>query len=52
MWLSDITTTASGPFSPTGGNVTDTGRLVYFLLNTPPDEWAARRPPGEFSPAM
>ncbi len=34
------TTTGEGPFSPAGDNVSDTGRLVYLLLNTPRDSWA------------
>ena len=28
-----------GPFSPTDDNVTETGKLVYTLLNTPEDDW-------------
>ena len=43
----DGTTTPNGPFSPTGDNVTDTGRLVYSLLNTPRDTWAQPMPQGE-----
>ncbi len=43
----DKTTTPSGPFSPTGDNVTDTGKLVYTLLNTPSDAWV---PQGEKDP--
>jgi endoglucanase len=38
----DKTTTATGPFSPTGSNVTPTGRLVYDWLNTPADAWKDR----------
>ena len=34
-------------FSPTGDNVTDTGRLVYTLLNSPGDTWAKPVPHGE-----
>ena len=33
----DKTTTSNGPFLPTGDNVSDTGRLVFTLLNASSD---------------
>lgn len=33
-------TGSDGPFSPRGDTVTETGKLVYLLLNTPRDAWA------------
>lgn len=38
----DETTTAEGPFAPDSLNVTPTGELVYLMLNTPRDAWAAK----------
>ncbi len=35
----DSTTKATGPFAPTGGNVTPTGKLVYGWLSEPGDAW-------------
>lgn len=36
----DSSTTPNGPFSPTGSNVTATGRLLYNWLSQPEDAWA------------
>jgi endoglucanase len=39
MNMFDTTTTVSGPFLPTGTNVTATGKKVYEWLTSPQDEW-------------
>lgn len=35
----DSTTKSTGPFEPTGANVTPTGRAVYRWMNEPADSW-------------
>lgn len=35
----DAATRPAGPWAPNGSNVTETGKLVYNLMNTPADAW-------------
>ena len=35
----DSTTKASGPFAPTGANITPTGKLAWKWMNEPADTW-------------